>query len=592
MKILNSFIFIFLITTPVFSQNGKSTKRGIAYGYHSAADMAAISDGLCWWYNWSYQPESGIATTYQNYNMDFVPMTWNNGFNEAGLKAYYKSHPNARYLLAFNEPNFTGQANMKPSQVAAAWPRLEAIADTYNLKIVGPAVNWCGGAGSCVSEGGITFTNPIAFLDTFFSECPDCRVDYIAVHNYMCYSGALSSDLNAYKKYGKKIWLTEYACWDQQNITLAMQKSYMKGSIDYLENDTMIFRYAWFTGNRSGAYPYLDIYAPQSGKLSELGQFYVSYKAFVPDTSWYTPVPARIEAEHYSTMFGISTETVTDFDGVDDVGWIDIGDWLEYNIDVPSAASYYVYLRIASAASTSIIFKLDGQNTDTLAVPSSGGYQSWKTLLKQIDLPAGKHKLRVFAQKANFNLNWIRISDHINTAPTIDAGAEQIITSPENTASLVAVGNDIDGDVLQYKWTKLSGPGTAVISSPIQSETNVTGLVKGKYIFSVIISDGTVTASDFVTVNVVFATGQPENVTESEIIYPNPVERFLYLQNSGFAGQTDVLISDPSGRTVLSKSFSDATEKIELDLSDIKNGFYIVRIKSQSGNSVHSIIKM
>jgi hypothetical protein len=191
-----------------------------------------------------------------------------------------------------------------------------------------------------------------------------------------------------------------------------MQKDLMKGSIDFLENDTMIFRYAWFTGNRSGAFPYLDIFAPQSGKLTELGQFYVSYKAFNPDTSYYTPIPERIEAEHYSTMSGIATQTVSDFDGIDDVGWIDAGDWLEYNIDVPSAGSYFVYFRISSNAATSVILKVDGQNTDTLTVPSSGGWQNWKTLLTQTYLPVGKHKLRVYAQKANFNLNWIRISDH------------------------------------------------------------------------------------------------------------------------------------------------------------------------------------
>jgi len=94
--ILISFLFLSYFLS--FSQNGRSEKRGIAYGYHSQADMAAVSSGLSWWYNWSHQPESGVSAVYQNYDMDFVPMTWNNSFNEAGLKAYYKNHPEARYL--------------------------------------------------------------------------------------------------------------------------------------------------------------------------------------------------------------------------------------------------------------------------------------------------------------------------------------------------------------------------------------------------------------------------------------------------------------------------------------------------------------
>jgi hypothetical protein len=580
-------VIILLIFVQVFSQNGKSIKRGIAYGSHSEADMAAISEGVCWWYNWYHQPESGVANVYQNYDMDFVPMTWNNGFNEAGLRAYYAGHPNAKYLLGFNEPNFTAQANMKPSQVAAAWPRLEAIAAEYNLKIVGPAVNWCG---SCVSEGGVVFSDPYAYLDKFFSICPDCQVDYIAVHNYMCYTGALTGYIDGFKKYGRKIWLTEYACWDQSNITFEMQKNLMKGSIDYLENDTMVFRYSWFTGNRSGAYPYLDIYAPQSGKLTELGQFYVSYRAFVPDTSYYTPVPERIEAEHFTSMFGIATEPVTDFDGGDDVGWIDAGDWLEYNIDVPAAASYYVYFRVSANASTSIILKIDGVNKDTLKIPSSGGYQNWKTLSLQTGLPAGNHKLRIFAPTGKFNLNWLRISDHPNTAPTINAGADQLITLPENTTSLVGVGNDIDGDTLHYKWTKVSGPASYVISSPASVNTNVTGLVKGKYIFNLTISDGTETAFDRVAVDVVFAVGTA--TIDEDQIYPNPVGDKLFIQNHGYSGKTVVSLTDPSGRLIVTKIFSEGSGILELDFSAFMHGFYILKIGRDAKTSLHSIIKL
>lgn len=580
--------YIFLISFSVFSQNGRSIKRGIAYGYHSAADMAAISEGTSWWYNWSHQPESGVATVYENYNMDFVPMTWNNSFNEAGLKAYYKNHPDAKYLLAFNEPNFTTQANMTPKQVAAAWPRLEAIADTYDLKIVGPAVNYCD---KCISIGGVPLTSPVAYLDSFFSACPDCRVDYIAVHNYMCYSGALSGYVESFKKYGKKIWLTEYACWDQPNITLAMQKSYMKSSIDYLENDTMVFRYSWFTGNRSGAYPYLDIYAPQSGKLTELGKFYVTYRAFVPDTSWYNPIPARIEAEHYTTMSGISTETVSDFDGVDDVGWIDAGDWLEYNIDVPSEGMYYVYFRISSNATTSIILKVDGLNTDTLKVPSSGGWQNWKTLGIRTKFPAGKHKLRAFAPTGGFNLNWIRISDHENTAPTVNAGADQVIYLPENDATLVATGDDTDSDLLQYLWTKVSGP-ACVINSPSEAITNITGLVKGKYTFNLAVSDGTVVVADRVVVDVIFATGITEESAEAARIYPNPVENVLHIQNPGFPGITELLLTDSSGRLLITKISPGGNEQLEMDLTSVKHGFYILKIKRNSETFIHPIIKL
>lgn len=397
-------IVLMLISFDSFAQV-KSSKRGIAFGYNAAADFAAIEGSVSWWYNWSHKPESTVANVYTDYGMDFVPMTWNGSFNEAGLRTFYSSHPEARYLLGFNEPNFTTQANMTPTQAAAIWPKLEQIAKDYNLKIVGPAVNY---ADKPVTENGITYSDPIDYLDAFFAACPNCQVDYIAMHNYMCYAGALSGDVKRYKKYGKPIWLTEFACWDQPSITLDMQKSYMMGAIDYLESDTMIFRYSWFNG-RSGAYPYLDLYKSQAGQLTDLGKLYVNFNP-IHDPSVYTPIPARLEAEYYSTMSGIAIEGTKDVSGIANVGWIDANDWLEYNIEVPTTADYNVFFRISANAATTLNLRENNVTIQTLQIPSSGGWQNWKTLQTTINLTEGKHVLQVFTPKGQFNLNWLEIT--------------------------------------------------------------------------------------------------------------------------------------------------------------------------------------
>jgi hypothetical protein len=406
----------------VFAQT-QSSKKGIAFGYHTAADMAAISKGMSWWYNWAVVPEDGVKDVFGSYNMDFVPMAWNGLFDEASLRAFYESHPDAEYLMGFNEPNFVKQANLTPGEAAALWPKLEAIAKDFNLKIVGPAVNYCD---KCIVVNGDTITDPVEYLDSFFIACPACQVDYIAVHNYMCYSGALSSYIERFKKYKKKIWLTEFACWDQANITLDMQKSYILGALDYLENDTMIFRYSWFNGNRANNYPYLSLLEPQSGVLTELGDLYVAYNP-VHDTSIYIDIPARIEAEAYNAMYGVSIEGVKDFDGVADVGWIDAGDWLEYNINVPESREYYVFFRISSNANTSLEVLENGTVLGILQIPSSGGWQNWRTLEMTLTLSQAKHKLRVYTDTGKFNLNWITISDNANPIPEAFPENQRII---------------------------------------------------------------------------------------------------------------------------------------------------------------------
>jgi hypothetical protein len=574
------------ISALVFPQNGRSVKRGIAFGYLHEADLAAISGGLCWWYNWAVQPESTAAGVYKNYNMDFVPMTWNNGFNETALRNFYSAHPEARYLLAFNEPQYLVQANMKPSQVAAAWPRLEKIAQDFNLEIIGPAVNWCG---DCVSEGGVVFTDPYAYLDSFFSACPDCKVDYLAIHNYMCYSGALGSYIDGFRNYGKKIWLTEFACWDQQNITLDMQKSYMKSALDLLENDTLIFRYSWFTGDRSGKYPYLDIFGKQYGQLTELGSMYVNYKAFVPDTSWYNPLPGRIEAERYTSMSGVATEGVSDLDGYDDVGWIDPNDWLEYNIEAPDSAEYWCYVRISANASSKLIFRIDGQDTDTLKVSSTGGWQSWKTLSLQTYIPKGRHKLRLYTPTGQFNLNWITFRDHQNTAPKVNAGADQLIFLPQDSTLLSA--NVTDEDSLQYKWTKVAGP-AAVISSPLSPSTGITGLTKGKYTFRLSVSDGLQTVTDQVTVEVAFPSAMQETSSEQSLVNPNPAHDRLYIETPGSSGETVCTLLDMTGRTVITTSFPSNGEKHDIDLGEVEPGQYILRIRTEQTINFKNIIKL
>jgi hypothetical protein len=413
-------VCLLIVAASGFSQT-ISKKRGMAYGYHSPADFAAISNSVSWWYNWSGSPDSPVALVFQNYGMDFVPMTWNGSINETALRTFYTNHPDAKYLLGFNEPNFTTQANMTPSVAAAQWPRLEKIAKDFGLKIVAPAVNY---ADKPVIENGIKYSDPIAYLDAFFAACPNCQVDYIAVHNYMCYAGALSNDINRYKKYKKPIWLTEFACWDQPTITLAMQKDYMMGAIDYLEGDTSVFRYSWFNGNRKGDFPYLDLFKSTAGQLTELGQLYVNFNP-IHDPNSYSPVPAKLEAENYSLQNGISIQSTSDLAGGYNVGWIDANDWLEYNIEVSSEEEYTFYFRIASSASSTLELRENNVTLKSLPIPSSGGWQNWRTLKTTLTLAAGKHKLRLFTNKGQFNFNWFEIT-HAGQFPTLVLESSQI----------------------------------------------------------------------------------------------------------------------------------------------------------------------
>ena len=238
-------------------------KRGVAYGHNSDADLAALSSGVGWWYNWAPSPDTGLSPAHAG--VEYVPMIWGGTFDPNTLATQVPA--GAKYLLTFNEPNFGAQSNLTPDQAAALWPKIEAFAKSKNLAIVSPALNYCGG--SCNE------TNPFTWLDKFFAACPTCKVDYIGAHWYACTKAALVSYIQQYEtKYKKPIWLTEFSCLDDATITEAKEEAYMKDALAVLEADPMIFRYSWFTG-RSTQQPAINLLAA-SGVLTPLGTQYVS----------------------------------------------------------------------------------------------------------------------------------------------------------------------------------------------------------------------------------------------------------------------------------------------------------------------------
>ncbi|HEY3402451.1 MAG TPA: glycosyl hydrolase [Ohtaekwangia sp.] len=399
-------MIIAVIVTPADAQP-KSAKRGVAYGQNSAADLEVLSSGVSWWYNWHHQPENAVLNSYESYDFDYVPMGWNGSFDKAAMRAFLLTHPNVKYLLGWNEPNFTTQANMTPTQAAAHWPDLEELADEFDLELVSPAMNYCD---QCVSENGTTYSDPVKYLDDFFAACTGCRVDHIAIHSYMGNVSALQWYVGLFKKYDKPIWVTEFANWEN-NPTLQVQKSFMVGAVDYLENDPDVFRYAWFTGRFSGA-PYIGILKyNQQGALTDLGDIYVNMPLHDPEH--YEIIPATIEAEKYNRMQGILLELTSDEDGLANVGYIEAGDWLEYGIDVPETKEYYFSTRVAATQNASFQVIINGVTVQTIQVPNTNGWQNWSTVTIPLTLPAGEQKITIKANTSGFNLNWFNITDEI-----------------------------------------------------------------------------------------------------------------------------------------------------------------------------------
>ncbi len=120
------------------------------------------------------------------------------------------------------------------------------------------------------------------------------------------------------------------------------------------------------------------------------------------------PVPGKVEAENYSDMYGVATETCSE--GTLDVGWIDAGDYMDYSINVASAGIYEIDLRLACNGPTGTIqLQENGNVLETVTPSDTGGWQNWATQSAIVTLPAGVQTLRVYSTGNGWNLNYLNI---------------------------------------------------------------------------------------------------------------------------------------------------------------------------------------
>jgi hypothetical protein len=226
----------------------------------------------------------------------------------------------------------------------------------------------------------------------------------------------------------------------------------------------------------------------------------------------------KIEAENFSNMAGVQSETCFDAGGGLNIGWQDNNDWMDYSVNVPTAGNYTVKFRVASLFNNAQ-FQLrnsSGSVLTTVNVPYTTGFQNWTTVSTTVNLPAGQQTLRILTNNAGggWNINWWEIAggsgSTSNQNPMANAGSNQVITLPANAANLSGSGTDADGSITSYAWTKVSGPAGETIAAPGLAQTNVTGLVPGTYVFRLTVKDNAgATASADVTITENAAPSSP-----------------------------------------------------------------------------------
>jgi endoglucanase len=158
-------------------------------------------------------------------------------------------------------------------------------------------------------------------------------------------------------------------------------------------------------------------------------------------------------------MSGVQTENTSDAGGGKDVGWIDNGDWMNYSISAPAAGAYTVNFRLSSIYSGTQFQVKNSAGTvlATVNVPSTGGYQVWKTVSATINLPAGAQTLRIQSSSSQgFNFNWFELISASagltmiqGSTSVTDTSATALDVSPNPTTDkfVLQVNNTLAGNV-------------------------------------------------------------------------------------------------------------------------------------------------
>ncbi len=248
--------------------SGGAPYRGVANSPCAARTALKVS----WYYNWEQAAKEPCSSA--SIGGEYVPMIWGHtGAEQTGSSitsaiSTFVSRGN-KYVLGFNEPDNTGQANLSVATAIMLWPSFDNAAIAL---------------GSPASQANTTGT---AWFSSFMSQVnanSSLRVDFIAMHWYGWNAGSCEATASTLENYLKQIeaipgnrpiWLTEWGCLHDSAPDNATTQAHVSGAIKMFAKHPRLVRYAWYPW--AGATHSLN---NSDGSLTPLGEIYAAAPAY------------------------------------------------------------------------------------------------------------------------------------------------------------------------------------------------------------------------------------------------------------------------------------------------------------------------
>jgi endoglucanase len=146
-------------------------------------------------------------------------------------------------------------------------------------------------------------------------------------------------------------------------------------------------------------------------------------------------LPGKVEAENFIRNHGFILEACRDENGGENLGYADVGDYVDYLLKVPKNGVYRTKFRVAVKNETAEILVMkneDGQMVpfQSIIFQNTGGWQLWKTQTADLSLPAGKMVFRIYSRNGKFNLNWFSFEDVTGIDNNKEKGTVKVFPNP------------------------------------------------------------------------------------------------------------------------------------------------------------------
>ena len=161
--------------------------------------------------------------------------------------------------------------------------------------------------------------------------------------------------------------------------------------------------------------------------------------------------------------------------GAYDLGWTTAGQWFNYTVNAATAGTYTLSFRVASPYGiTDALHIANSAGTNlsgSVAVPNTGGYQTWTTVTASVTLPAGVQTLRVDQDSNGWNLHYISFASTGGGGGTPPPGeAPYGGTAAAVPGTVQAENYDTGGQGVAYNVTAVNGSANSYRSDGVDLE--------------------------------------------------------------------------------------------------------------------------